>query len=565
MKMKRKRPLILVAFLMFLYIAPLVFISSYGPSAISAQQNTAKDFALGYYTDTTIYLAEGGTGDWINSQVLDFNYWFATNGDAEISLWNTTPSGVFLKGFEYSFYGYATADCELYYTGTAETETIETVTTGGSSWYNGSYYPDPANVNTLNDVYHNIGINTDAGETIYCYYLQIRYIYYPPPEWYDESWLYRQNVTVTGSDDAGTDYQVMLTVPYSSRMQTDFDDLRFTAYDGITEWDYWIETYTASTTATVWVEVRDDLGSNVVFWMYYGNDAVATASNGTNTFIFFDDFENNNLDRWDVVESCWTTTSTQKRYGTYSGYHDSDGSANRKLMYDFGEDWNTDIMVHGWIRVKDTAAYEVPVIGYNVSSPMTNHQYLMHQPANDWAHYDVIHGYQYYEEDSVIINVWDRFELGISYSTQELYPYIDRVAKTKATAYQVDGTDLTMTRIIGQAGAEANGDEHYLDDFYIRKWLISEPAFSSFGDEEPLYPPEWNTVGIAIFLFDVEWDPAFQFGYDAFFIFLGLIMIPASTMYLVKGGRKEMSMDKVFYGLIIFALGIGFLIGGILP
>lgn len=77
--------------------------------------------------------------------------------------------------------------------------------------------------------------------------------------------------------------------------------------------------------------------------------------------------------------------------------------------------------------------------------------------------------------------------------------------------------------------------------------------------------PDWNINNILEFFLPVAWSPEFQFGYDTFFIFLGLIMIPASTMYLARGGRKEMSMDKLFFGLVIFALGIGFLIGGILP
>jgi len=75
----------------------------------------------------------------------------------------------------------------------------------------------------------------------------------------------------------------------------------------------------------------------------------------------------------------------------------------------------------------------------------------------------------------------------------------------------------------------------------------------------------WVPVGDAEFIFPVEWDPAAQFGFDSFFIFLGLIMIPTSTVYLVRGGRNEASMDKLFWGLVIFVVGWGLLIGGIMP
>ena len=75
----------------------------------------------------------------------------------------------------------------------------------------------------------------------------------------------------------------------------------------------------------------------------------------------------------------------------------------------------------------------------------------------------------------------------------------------------------------------------------------------------------WDLVDEAEFVFPVGWDPVSQFGFDMFFIALGLIMIPFSTLYLVRGGIKKMTRDKLFYGLIIFVMGFGLLIGGIMP
>jgi len=77
--------------------------------------------------------------------------------------------------------------------------------------------------------------------------------------------------------------------------------------------------------------------------------------------------------------------------------------------------------------------------------------------------------------------------------------------------------------------------------------------------------PVWNTINDVEFVLPIDWSEEFQFGYDALFILLGLIMIPASTLYLVRGGRKDMSTDKLFYVLIVFFVGCGLFIGGILP
>ena len=74
-------------------------------------------------------------------------------------------------------------------------------------------------------------------------------------------------------------------------------------------------------------------------------------------------------------------------------------------------------------------------------------------------------------------------------------------------------------------------------------------------------PPQWYESGEVELLFTVPID---ETGLDMLLIFLGLIMIPLSTLYLVKGGRSEMSSDKLFYGLIAFTIGWALFLGGIM-
>ena len=73
--------------------------------------------------------------------------------------------------------------------------------------------------------------------------------------------------------------------------------------------------------------------------------------------------------------------------------------------------------------------------------------------------------------------------------------------------------------------------------------------------------PEWYEVGDATLIFSVPFD---TWALDMFLIFLGLFMVPASTIYMVKGGLKEASMTKVFFALVAFILGWAFFIGGIM-
>jgi hypothetical protein len=122
------------------------------------------------------------------------------------------------------------------------------------------------------------------------------------------AWTYRKSHVITGSTGAGTSYQVKLVIHYgsgtdsgsdvylNSHSNVDFSDIRFASSDGTTDLPYWVETETDSSVATVWVKVAEDLGSDRTIYIYYGNAGASTASNGTNTFIFFDDFSGPSLD-----------------------------------------------------------------------------------------------------------------------------------------------------------------------------------------------------------------------------------------------------------------------------
>ena len=130
----------------------------------------------------------------------------------------------------------------------------------------------------------------------------------------------RQPITIN-SASALTDYQVKLIVAYDTDMQPDFDDLRFTSSDQTTELSYWLESKTDSTTATIWVKIPSLASGDNTIYMYYANASATTASNGDNTFVFFDDFENGNLSKWSQYNPSYPasiSTEWSSRARTYS-------------------------------------------------------------------------------------------------------------------------------------------------------------------------------------------------------------------------------------------------------
>ncbi|HHT9136481.1 MAG TPA: DUF2341 domain-containing protein [Candidatus Wunengus sp. YC60] len=142
------------------------------------------------------------------------------------------------------------------------------------------------------------------------------------------AWLtgydYRKSVTLSRASGAVSNYQMKLLLGESSgaigenvdcggKCLSTFNDLRFTKADGITLLDYWIESISGTTPnqlATVWIEF-DSIGtSDTTFYMYYGSSGASAVSNGANTFLFFDDFDDNSLDtdKWEVLLNTWAET-----------------------------------------------------------------------------------------------------------------------------------------------------------------------------------------------------------------------------------------------------------------
>lgn len=366
-------------------------------------------------------------------------------------------------------------------------------------------------------------------------------------------WDYRQAYTITGSSFAGQDYQVFINVTYDSNMQSDFDDLRFTDDNGASLLDYWIEDYTASTFADVWIEVKDNLNTEQVIFMYYGNGAVSTTSNGENTFIFFDDFEYSGSPdptKWLQVGSenditcngydlvLTGTVGVQEGYGGLWGTD----SVNTTLHYR-GNSTSTNTVGHeyGLFDVDDLGNYSNDTI-YIFGNINANYATLYTRnnatPASDGddSPYpktsDLVWSYNWYENStSRYVDVYQG----------------DSLAYSQNGASIPDG-DIELAPYFG------NGvNTYYVHYVFVAKYVVSEPV---------VIIGAWQEIAELRLYFPV---PFHEWGMNTALVILGLVMIPVSTLYLAYGIKHDRSSDRLFYGLIILMLGFGMFIGGILP
>ena len=116
--------------------------------------------------------------------------------------------------------------------------------------------------------------------------------------WFDDRWAYRKAIAVTNSSGSTlTDFQVKILSAFdmsadvtAGKVQSDFDDLRFTDING-NVLNYWIEDNTSSS-LDVWVKMATIPTSGATVYMYYGNPGASGTQDGNKVFEFFDDFEN---------------------------------------------------------------------------------------------------------------------------------------------------------------------------------------------------------------------------------------------------------------------------------
>jgi hypothetical protein len=310
-------------------------------------------------------------------------------------------------------------------------------------------------------------------------------------------WTYRKPVTLSRASGAVTNYQMKLKVGESAGSgandvlatgcKTDFSDLRFTAADGTTLLDYYIEDVTGTTptqVATIWIEF-DSIGTGATtFYMYYGYSSATAVSSGPNTFQLFEDFNAlNNADlngqnSW-TAHVAWDVASTTKYEGAKAATSVAGGStvqADHALAAP--TTWNI------WAQIRA-----------RVSSPSTLNVfqfYLMETTAqNSGFGFGGAAGSKF---SNLYASAWEDAGGGAA-SADTWYKF--RVAFDAKTTHKLWLNDtllapahnsnlITISSTINKIRLEhyvAAGNA-FIDQIMIGQYLATEPAWGSWGSVE---------------------------------------------------------------------------------
>ncbi|MFA5296278.1 MAG: DUF2341 domain-containing protein [Methanoregulaceae archaeon] len=286
----------------------------------------------------------------------------------------------------------------------------------------------------------------------------------------NSAWTKRKQINVYNPSSALTNYQVKVVVAYDSDMQADFDDIRFTSVNGVTELNYWLESKTDSSTATFWVKIPSLATAGNTIYMYYGNASATSTSSGVNTFDFFDDFSTGSLDT-----NKWATTGAAVVAGgivTVTG-----GSTDQYIL---GKTFlGTNYAMRGRIK---TAHWESTThrefAGLYASAT--------HAIQNVISHASL--GGKHYIYDGSTVSTSD-ITGGISADTWSVWD-IMRNASTSVVFLVDGGNQSTISTNIPTsdmairlvAGATLNESKVYADWVLIRKYVSAEPT-ATIGSE----------------------------------------------------------------------------------
>jgi hypothetical protein len=277
--------------------------------------------------------------------------------------------------------------------------------------------------------------------------------------------------------------------------QPDFDDIRFTDDDGYTLLDYWTESVVESDYATFWVEVEDNLDFDTTIYMYFGNSTVSSLSNGTATFMYFDDFENGNFDVWDQVGTDVSFESSIVRDGSFSAELPG-GGAERYLAQNISALYNGSFMVHSWVNL-DTSSNRAgyPVYWSGITTTEQIHTgYSVFGHYSQWCHASYsIDPVVWSQNEDFVSDTWYRIEVGFDLANSMQRAWSNHLLMGEIPLKpQLVNANVTAIKSLSVASGNDVGEHMWVDNFYIRKWIPLEPTHGSWGEFST--PPQITDV-----------------------------------------------------------------------
>ena len=311
----------------------------------------------------------------------------------------------------------------------------------------------------------------------------------PTNAWWNNDWDKKVAIHIDNTGgSAQTYYQIKLNITYDSDMQSDFDDIRFVNVTSDTTEPYWIEDKVDSSWCLVWFNatyIKSEGWSNDTTEMYYDNAGATSESNGSDTFLKYDGFEDGvTTDAGDLfVTPSNKVSNEQARSGTYSMKILGDWVANGESTQSvsLGEKTFGSISIIRWIYLTETTGSQTTVYVLDSGAGETNiGPYVKFDGGKIYAY----NGASWIDTGFTFTVGWHRVEIIVQSSSTFDLKVNDDAWVTGLSMYHT----LLHIDIIGEHRWGTADVDSYRDDYCVRKYTSPEPSVY-LGNEESQSTP----------------------------------------------------------------------------
>ena len=302
-------------------------------------------------------------------------------------------------------------------------------------------------------------------------------------------WQYRKQIEFIESGSAGTNYQIKIVVDDNSDdsyeiftdgdAQADFDDIRFTPAIGDGLLDYWREDYSSGDEGIFWVEVSDSLSSGqvTVIYIYWGNTGASYAGSGANTFLFYEDWTDEDETQWtkwsDDTGGGISWSATDANHGTVAKVEGGAGNNN--------DEWRTTVETTLPFSLMFRSNLEDPAATYQGwrigSGSATEYPFAyVRAYANTYDRFEAYDGTGSGEFQAMGTShwgAWQTWEITRPRDGSNTVLYLNGVLDEQATM-----TSETLETSYASFGVTDSEKDIYIDWFVARKFIAAEPTIS---------------------------------------------------------------------------------------
>ena len=308
------------------------------------------------------------------------------------------------------------------------------------------------------------------------------------------AWQYRKPISIaTDAAAAPAGYSIMVQLDHAAlvtagKSLASGDDVRIVYSNGTVsyELDRRRERVSAFNTANtrVWFATQAPIGANETnghYYLYYGNPAAGIPpTNRLKIFLFEDDFENGNLNRWSQFPAAaWVADNSRAHDGTFSVKYPAEAQGGKVMLPNFNIN-TADVYVESWWYL------DSPSTAYKMNLQLRNqtngnvYQANLNAPPFGWGIGKLINPTftQLVTTPSAPpVGSWIRVGAGIHGSTMRLF---------------VNGTEVAVTSGLTELGAGQvglgkfeipAGASWWVDDFVTRRYTFPEPG-NTLGSEQ---------------------------------------------------------------------------------